>query len=163
MKNRVATPIQQDCSCKPEAKANDKLAPTSGLRVASLAKSSGIDDSSAESAFLSFWVARALALVETEYSAPQLNLDLISRRLNVTKSHFCRVFKREVGLGFPDYVCRVRARQAEKLLRETALRVKEIAAAVGFAHVTQLDRAFKAAYGLAPKEFRGRLFRTNFA
>jgi len=42
------------------------------------------------------------------------------------------------------------------LLRETNLSIKEVTAAVGFAYVTQLDRAFMEAYGCPPTEYRDR-------
>lgn len=106
---------------------------------------------------LNFRVARALALIEAEYTVTQLNLDVISRRLGVTKHHLCRIFRRQVGVGLPEYVCRVRAAKAEKLLQDTSLSIKEITAAVGFAYVTQLDRSFKTLHGCSPKEYRSRL------
>lgn len=101
-------------------------------------------------------------MVESDYGVPQLNLNLVSQRLGLTKPYLCRVFKREVGIGLPQYVRRVRAQQAEKLLRETVFSIKEITAAVGFRYVTQLDRAFKATYGCVPKEYRGKSLAGSF-
>ena len=107
---------------------------------------------------LSFRVARAVIIVESDYGAPNLSLDLISRRLGLTKPYLCRVFRRELGIGIPEYLRRVRAHQAEKLLRETVLSVKEITATVGFTYVTQLDRAFKGTFGCTPKNYRRNIF-----
>jgi transcriptional regulator GlxA family with amidase domain len=157
MENGNATQARPASSGNNRGKVKDKPSPGSMLSIASRTDPTGVGTSAPKAALLSFRVARALELVETEYRIPQLNLDRISRELGVTKPHFCRLFKREVGIGFPEYVCRMRLRHAEKLLRETALSIKEITAAVGFAYATQLDRAFKAAYGSPPKEFRGRL------
>lgn len=106
---------------------------------------------------LNFRIGRAVGMILSDYKLPQLNLDLIGQRLGLTKPYLCRVFKREVGLGIPGYICRVRANAAEKLLRETVFSIKEIAAAVGFTYITQLDRAFKSNYGCAPKEYRTRI------
>lgn len=105
---------------------------------------------------MNFRVARAIDLIESEYGVSRLNLDMLSRRLGVTKCHFCRVFRRSVGIGLPEYVRRVRTRKAEQLLRETNLSIKEVTAAVGFAYVTQLDRAFMGAHGCPPTEYRNR-------
>lgn len=117
-------------------------------------RSPGIATAVRKSEFLNFRVARALAMIESDYAVPGINLDLVSRRLGVTKAYFCRVFRQEVGMGLPEYVRRVRIQEAEKLLRETILSIKEIAAAVGFGYVTQLDRAFRTGYGSVPSEYR---------
>lgn len=105
---------------------------------------------------VSFRTAKALAIVEADYSSPRLDLERISRQVGVSKSHFCRVFRRELGVGFPKYLRMLRARRAETLLRETMLSVKEVAAAVGFDYVVQLDRAFRAGYACSPSEYRAR-------
>jgi AraC-like DNA-binding protein len=115
-----------------------------------------------KSASLNFRVARAIAIINSDYATQQLNLDVVGQRLGLTKSHLCRIFKREVGIGLPVYVSRVRAQAAERLLRETSLRVKEIATAVGFNYVTQLDRVFKMVFGCGPKEYRTRIFIEEF-
>jgi transcriptional regulator GlxA family with amidase domain len=45
------------------------------------------------------------------------------------------------------------------LLETTFLRVKEIAASVGYRNVAQLDRDFKKAFGVTPLQHRRRFFR----
>lgn len=122
---------------------------------------SGTASIAPKSPSLNFRVVHALELIEREYGLPVLNLDLISRRLGITKHHLCRIFRREVGIGIPDYVARIRTQQAEKLLKETILTIKEITSAVGYTYVTQLDRAFKAAFGCSPKEYRSRISRRS--
>lgn len=99
-------------------------------------------------------VVWAVNILESDYRDSNLSLELVSKRLRLTKSYLCRVFRREMGLGIPDYLRKVRAHEAEKMLRETLLSIKEITAAVGFAHVVQLDRVFKAHFGCTPKEYR---------
>jgi AraC-like DNA-binding protein len=84
-------------------------------------KSNGTVPIAPKFALLNFRVARALALIESDYAVPQLNLDLISGRLNVTKPHLCRIFRREVGIGLPEYVGRMRAQKAEKLLKDVSV------------------------------------------
>lgn len=124
-------------------------------------RQSGIAVTPPGTAILNFRIARAMSIIESDYRAPHLNLGLIGQKLGLTKAHLCRVFKREVGVGLPEYVCRVRARAAEKLLRESLLSIKEISAAVGFTYVTQLDRAFKVALGCTPREYRKRISARN--
>lgn len=101
-------------------------------------------------------VSDAIHVVDNEFRNPRLDLQLVSRSIGITKSHLCRVFRRELGIGLPEYTRKVRVRLAEHLLSDTKLSIKEITAAVGFDHVAQLDRAFKAIWGCGPREFRCR-------
>lgn len=103
---------------------------------------------------LSFRVVHALRIIESEHALPDLDLARVSAHVGITKSHLCRLFGREVGIGVPDYICKVRTQAAERLLTDTVLSIKEIAARVGFAYTSQLDRAFKSLYGCTPREYR---------
>ena len=109
-----------------------------------------------------FRVAGALALIESDYAVTNLNLDQISSRLRITKAHLCRIFRRQVGVGVPAYIVRVRIEEAERLTKETVLSMKEIAAAVGFAYPSQLNRAFKETYGCTPTKYRSRIRTRGF-
>jgi UDP-galactopyranose mutase len=99
-------------------------------------------------------IRKALRMIEAEYRSSELNLESVSQQVGITKHHLCRVFRREMGMGVPDYICRMRLRSAEQLLQDGMLSIKEIAAAIGFNHVAQLDRVFKTAHGCCPKEYR---------
>lgn len=103
---------------------------------------------------LSFRTAKALAIIDLAYASPHLNLEKISKEVGVTKSHFCRLFRRDLGIGFPEYLRLFRGQHAEALLRDSVLSVKEIAAAVGFDYVAQLDRAFRSLHGCTPTAYR---------
>lgn len=70
--------------------------------------------------------------------------------------HFCRVFKREMGIGLPAYFARLRATAAAELLASSGLSVKEVAAAVGFASASRLDRVFVDVFAASPTEYRAR-------
>lgn len=107
--------------------------------------------------FSSVRVAEALRVIRSEYAMPQLDLSFVSARLRLSKSYLCRIFRREMRIGLPEYISKVRADAAETLLRETFMSVKEIAAAVGFTYVAQLDRAFKTKCGQSPREYRARI------
>lgn len=101
-------------------------------------------------------VAAALELIKRDYQSPRLDLETASARVGITKFHLCRIFRSEVGVGFSAYLKAFRAERAMELLRGTTLSVKEIAAAVGFDYVTQLDRAFAARFGVTPTVARQR-------
>jgi len=99
-------------------------------------------------------IVAALKIIAFAYVDPKLDLRYVAERTGITKCYLCRLFLRELGIGFPGYLCRFRAIRAGRLLLETVLSVKEVAWAVGFAHVTQLDRAFRSTYGCTPTKYR---------
>jgi len=65
-----------------------------------------------------------------------------------------RLFKKETGVSFRQHVREVRMRKAEEMLRRTLLSIKEIAAEVGYKHVSDFDHHFKEVYGMTPREYR---------
>lgn len=65
-------------------------------------------------------------------------------------------FRRFFGSSVYDYVLRCRCGQAARLLRSTALPVREVAARSGFASPSHLARHFRARYGASPLQYRQR-------
>jgi two-component system, response regulator YesN len=85
----------------------------------------------------------------------------LARSVNMSRWRFCHVFKTEMSLSPSDYISTLRMREAERLLGETFLSVKEIRAALGNLDRTHFSRTFKKYCGLTPTQFRRRLAR-NF-
>ena len=65
-----------------------------------------------------------------------------------------RLFARTMKCSFPDYVCGVRLREAEKLLLTTDLSVTDIALQVGFSTPAYFIAKFRQAKGTTPYRFR---------
>jgi transcriptional regulator GlxA family with amidase domain len=70
--------------------------------------------------------------------------------------HFCRVFRREVGITPATYVERVRVETARRILETRADGVEEVAAAAGFGTPEVMRRAFGRHVGVSPREYRAR-------
>ncbi|PDO10468.1 MAG: hypothetical protein BLM47_06970 [Candidatus Reconcilbacillus cellulovorans] len=99
------------------------------------------------------------AFVDEHYGEP-LSLKTVSKRFYVNAAHLGRTFKRAFGLSFGDYLFEVRLREAKKLLRDTDLRVSEIAERVGFRNADYFSARFFRAVRMTPTEYRNR-FRTS--
>lgn len=102
-------------------------------------------------------VVEALRIVKQRYSEPGLRLRTIARQLGLSVEHICRLLKRETRLTFQMHLHRTRVREAERLLTQTDLSVKEIAYWTGYATSTRLDHHFKRWRGVPPSVFRGSL------
>jgi AraC-like DNA-binding protein/ligand-binding sensor protein len=101
-------------------------------------------------------VGRAKDYLASHQSEP-IKLEQIARALNISKFHFCRVFKQTTDLTFVEYLNRVRIEKAKILLHNNNLRVSEIAYDVGFQTITHFNRIFRKLVGHSPTEFRSRL------
>jgi len=80
----------------------------------------------------------------------------VAEQVRLSISHFIRVFKAETSLSPKQYVRCVRMKQAEVLLDDSFLSVKEIAVSVGFGDRSHFSRDFKRLRGQAPTNFRDR-------
>lgn len=77
-----------------------------------------------------------------------------ARELGVSREHFTRVFHEETGWTPYAYLLRERMRAACRLLKETDLPIKAIAAQLDYDTVPHFHRAFQRALHMSPLAFR---------
>lgn len=65
-----------------------------------------------------------------------------------------RLFKKETGYSFMNYVIKVRITEAKKLLKNTEMPISQISAAVGYDNYSYFTRLFKKETGQTPIEYR---------
>ena len=99
-------------------------------------------------------VRRIMCVIARRHIDPRLTLGDVARDVRLSPWHVVRVLRQGTGAGFVTHVHRYRLAAAERLLAESALSVKEIAGAVGYAHPSQLSRHFRRLHGLTPIMFR---------
>ncbi|WNQ09237.1 AraC family transcriptional regulator [Paenibacillus aurantius] len=83
-----------------------------------------------------------------------LSLDIVSAKLNITGAYLSTYFKEKTGTTFTDYINSVRMSKAMELLKDTDLKIQDIAQLVGYYNVASFNRVFKKHSGLTPSEFR---------
>ena len=74
----------------------------------------------------------------------------------LSKDHFIRMFKKEVGQTPTSYIIGKKIERAELMLITTALPVKQIAMSLGYDDFAYFNRQFKLKTGLTPLQYRGR-------
>lgn len=85
----------------------------------------------------------------------EVKLSSIAEMLSVSQEHLSRVFKKEMGIGFKEYLVQLRLQKAEDMLKhETGRAVSEVAYACGFNDGNYFSYKFKKAYGISPSEVR---------
>jgi transcriptional regulator GlxA family with amidase domain len=101
-------------------------------------------------------VNAALELIHSNLHE-RISIAELARAVNLSRWRFCHLFKTEMSLSPSVYIGTLRMLEAEKMLGETFLSVKEIRAELGNLDRTHFSRAFKQYRGLTPAQFRRRL------
>jgi transcriptional regulator GlxA family with amidase domain len=81
----------------------------------------------------------------------------LARSVNMSRGRLCHLFKSEMSQSLAHYVRMLRMREAQRMLSETFLSVKEIRAKLGNIDRSHFSREFKKFCGLTPTEFRRRI------
>lgn len=97
------------------------------------------------------WKARKLI---RDHSDGELSLREVAKAVNVSANYLSEKFKEVTGVNFVRYVGQTRTAKARDLLRNSDLRISEIAFAVGFQSLSQFNRTFKKLSGRSPSAFR---------
>ena len=83
-----------------------------------------------------------------------LQVATLAAQANISASHFFALFKRRIGCAPIDYFIRLRMQHACRLLDETVLSFKEVAATLGYDDPFYFSRIFKSVNHVAPREYR---------
>lgn len=97
------------------------------------------------------WKARSFI---RDHLADEISLRMVADTVHLSPNYFSEQFKRFTGINFVEYIARLRIEKARELLRESDLRVTEIAFAVGFQSLSQFNRVFRRFSGKSPTKFR---------
>jgi len=96
---------------------------------------------------------KALAFIRANY-ARDISLDDVAGHVGMSSSYFSTYFKQETETSFVEYLTRLRMDAAKKLMKDTDLRLYEIAAMVGYQDVKYFSRLFKKTMNATPGEYR---------
>ncbi len=81
----------------------------------------------------------------------------LSESVSLTPARLRQLFKMETGQSPKQYLKELRLREAEKLVRNTFLSIKEITFLIGARDVSHFVREFKKKHGLTPRVFRAEM------
>lgn len=89
-----------------------------------------------------------------DHFCDDLSREVLSDMFFFDPDYITKIFKKETGMSFKNYVIDKRLTLACKLLTETSEPVHEISLHVGYDNYSYFTRLFKKTYGLTPAEFR---------
>ncbi|WP_129731972.1 response regulator transcription factor [Ectobacillus funiculus] len=85
----------------------------------------------------------------------KISLEEVASYLFLNPSYFSRLFKKEVGETFVEYVTKMKVSRAKELLEQTADSVGKICERLGYDNQSYFIKIFKNYVGVTPIEYRG--------
>ncbi|MDD9652945.1 helix-turn-helix domain-containing protein [Klebsiella pasteurii] len=98
-------------------------------------------------------INRVVARIDANYQR-RLSLQEIAAAEFVSEAWLSRLFRKEVGVSFMQYITGLRLRKAAEQLTVTRRSVQQIAQQHGFASSRVMSDLFKREHGLTPRQFR---------
>ncbi len=98
-------------------------------------------------------VTRAVALIGERY-AEKLTLRDVAGSIHINESYLSKLFKKELGVGFTDYLNSLRIQKSVELLSQPDMNLLEIAGRVGFEDQSYFTKVFKKITGKTPRQFK---------
>jgi two-component system, response regulator YesN len=96
---------------------------------------------------------KALSYIHANYTE-ELTLQSVADHIHISRNYFSILFKRLMNQNFIDYVIELRVKKAKELLRNTSMKVYEVAGNAGFNDVKYFSKLFKKVTGQSPGDYR---------
>ena len=98
-------------------------------------------------------VADALRFIR-EHACEDINVEIMVRKLPVSRSSFFRRFRKAVGQTPHEHILRVRLDRVKELLTQTSLPLSRVARLAGMKHSEHMVALFKRRTGMTPGQYR---------
>lgn len=93
-----------------------------------------------------------LTYIDAHYGE-DITLSFAAKKMNFSESHFSKTFKKMIGMNYVTYLNAVRIEQAAAMLRNTSIKITDIALSCGFGNIRSFNRTFKEYTGYTPTQF----------
>lgn len=102
---------------------------------------------------ISHIVRESISLMISNPTA-DLSLGFFAKKFHITEAYFSRLFHKQAGVTFKQYLTSLRLEYARQLLEENKIPIIDVGYECGFNTPSQFYRAFKRAYKTAPSAYR---------
>lgn len=92
-------------------------------------------------------------VIEDHISNPDLNVEFLSKKLNVPQKQLYRKIKRLTGLTAVGYLKSIRIKKAAMLLSNKNFTIAEVMYKVGFSSHSYFSKCFSSEFGKTPRDF----------
>lgn len=98
-------------------------------------------------------VRQIMAEVQKNYKE-DMNLKTLSYKYHMNASYLGKIFQKEVGCSFTQYLSNTKNKVAKDLILNTNKKINDIAKEVGYQDTSYFYRKFKQCYGVSPASLR---------
>ena len=92
--------------------------------------------------------------LNSRYCSNSLSLEEVAAHFRKNPAYISKVFKKETGFNFSDYITQKRMEKGKELLTDMTLKIYEIAELIGYADASNFIKVFKKHCGMSPNEYR---------
>ncbi len=83
-----------------------------------------------------------------------ITLGDLAKEMYLSEPYVSKYIREKSGMTFGDHVKKIRLRRAKTLLKNSSVRVEEIAGMIGYQNVEHFNRLFKKEFGITPVQMR---------
>ena len=98
-------------------------------------------------------IEKALKYIDDNYKN-HISLIDVSKHIFLSHEYFSRLFKEEVGENFSTYLTAYRINKANELIKNTDMKISQIAMEVGYSNPGYFSKNYKRYRGVSPEEDR---------
>ena len=98
-------------------------------------------------------IIKAISYISENFNT-DISLDSIADMVFISPHYFSELFKKTIGIGFNEYIKKMRMEKASELLSQPEFKVKEISSMVGYNDVSYFIRVFNKHYNMSPSIYR---------
>ncbi|MCE5173446.1 response regulator [Paenibacillus profundus] len=99
------------------------------------------------------FIQEAVDYIQQNYK-DKLTLQMVASHVYMNAQYFSRIFKRELGVTYTDYVNKLKIAHACKLLETTGYPAYRISTECGFTDPSYFNRVFYKQMNMTPKEYK---------
>jgi len=101
----------------------------------------------------SFIITKAKKYIKDHFSE-EFNLTDLADELNISAGYLSTLFKEIVGIGFSEYITKLKIDKAKDLLSNSNIKIYKISEMIGYNNPYYFSRVFKKYIGKSPSEYR---------
>lgn len=102
-------------------------------------------------------IQKAKQYMEKNYNQENMSLNAVSQYVGISPNYLSKIFHKELGISFVEYLVEIRMDHAKKLLRDTNKKMAEIGVEIGYSDANYFYSIFKKMEGCTPKKYRDQM------
>lgn len=99
------------------------------------------------------YIRQAIRYLEENYMK-EVTSGIVSESLGISESYLCKIFKKETGYTFVDYLTHYRMKKAVMIMEKDSPKIYELAYLVGYNDPHYFSSIFKKITGMSPSSYR---------